>query len=122
MPTSKKNVDAEAADTAEETPTGRGPLANMKVKEDDDGNLLLDGTEERVGIAPETGEIVSVTPETLMAAKGLTEKEAGELYLRIAKAGGFFIPEAEPYDYRPALGVHGLRGKRREAVDKLLAA
>ena len=110
------------ADEKKEAPKARGPLSGMKVREDDDGNLLLEGTDERVGVAPETGEIVSVTVETLMAAKGLSEKDAGALYARIAKAGGFFNPDSEPYDYRPALGIHGLKGKQREAVDKLLAA
>jgi hypothetical protein len=98
----------------------KGPPAGLKVEEDDDGNLLLAGTRERVGISPETGEIVSVSPATLMAAKGLDRREAWELYARIARAGGYFNPEAEPTEYQPDLPLKGLKGKQKEAVEKLL--
>ena len=94
--------------------------AQMRVEEDDDGNLLLAGTRERVGIDPETREIVSVSPATLQAAKGLSKDEAWDLYARIARAGGYFNPGDEPTDYRPDLPLKGLRGKHKEAVEKLL--
>ena len=105
---------------AERVEKPKSPTAGLRVEEDDDGNLLLAGTRERVGIDPETGAIVSVSPVTLMAAKGLDRKEAWELYARIAKAGGYFNPDAEPMDYQPDLALKGLKGKQKEAVEKLL--
>jgi hypothetical protein len=106
--------------TTDKTEKAKNPLAGLRVEKDDDGNLLLAGTEERVGIDPETGTIVSVSPNTLMAAKGLDRKEAAELYNRIAKAGGYFNPASEATDYQPDLPLKGLKGKQKEAVEKLL--
>jgi hypothetical protein len=107
--------------TTDKAETRKSPLAGLRVEEDDDGNLLLAGTRERVGIDPETGEIVSVSPVTLMAAKGLDRRGAWELYARIAKAGGYFDPGAEPTEYQPDLPLKGLKGKQKEAVEKLLS-
>lgn len=108
--------------TTDKTEKPKDPLAGMRVEKDDDGNLLLAGTRERVAIDPETGEIVSVSAPTLMAAKGLDRKAAEELYVRIAKAGGpyYFNPDSEATDYRPDLPLKGLKGKQKENVEKLL--
>ena len=74
------------------------------------------------GVDPETKERVSVSLEGLKAEFG--DKVGEQKYMKIAGlAGGsvFFNPAAEATDYRPPLGISGLKGKNAEAVAAILA-
>lgn len=74
------------------------------------------------GIHPDTNERLAVTLEGLKAEFG--DKLGEQKYLKIAGiAGGsvFFNPGTEATSYRPALGIHGLKGKNAETVAAILA-
>lgn len=88
---------------------------------------LPDGVDEETrlfhGIHPESLERLAVTLDGLKAEFG--DKEGEEKYLKIAGiAGGsvFFNPKAEATNYRPPLGIAGLKGKNKESVAAILAA
>jgi hypothetical protein len=72
------------------------------------------------GIDPETKERVSVTLAGLQAQFG---KEKGEqIYLKIAGIGGgsvFFNARAEATDFRPTLGISGLRTSLQDLQEHL---
>jgi N-acetylglutamate synthase/N-acetylornithine aminotransferase len=75
------------------------------------------------GIHPENFERLAVTLEGLQAEFG--DKLGEAKYLKIAGiAGGsvFFNPNAEATNYRPPLGIAGLKGKNAETVAAILAA
>jgi len=113
-----KNATAETVSTS--TVTGlHVPFAS--------GDKLPEGVDEETrlfhGVDPESNEQVTVTLEGLKAQFG---DELGEKkYVQIASIGGgtvFFNPKFEATNYRPPLGIHGLKGKHKAEAAAILAA
>lgn len=72
------------------------------------------------GVDPDTKQRVSVNIAALRAEFG--EKKGTDKYNRIAVAGGFFNPNAEPAGsgFTPDLQLEGMKPSLREKIDAIL--
>ena len=94
--------------------------AAVEPEADEEAGIKVADGEEIPGVDPDTGELVSVSVETLQKKFGLSRKEAIEAYDEIAVAG-LFCGRGEFGELRTGLAIGGASGKEREAIDAILS-
>jgi|SRR5215831_8917508 len=70
------------------------------------------------GVDPDTRETVAASLAVLVHQHGA--EKGRKIYNKVAKAGGFFNPDQQAYDFTPDLQLEGLADDTRKALEAIL--